>query len=164
GTIETIRAPSLCGTVSSPASVAVTTARYKDWIQDSGRVAWNAIVPPTTVSRIAAESRKIWRSLSPDCTPLVFRRGRRARAARRRDRGAPPQHPSRPLRYRGVVCELREHQLLALRVHAHVCAHRARGRGGRRPGRRRRPHQRVPALLRGAHLGAAGFLDGVPDH
>ena len=51
-----------------------------------------------------------------------------------------PRAPRRRLR------ELREHHVLGLRVHAHLRAHRPRGRGGRRPGRRRRAREHVTAV------------------
>src|SRR5207237_2152062 len=59
--------------------------------------------------------------------------------------------------------QLREYQLLALRVHAHVRADRARGRGGRRPRSGRRAGERLASVRRGAADGAAGLLVEVAD-
>ena len=79
------------------------------------------------------------------------------------ERRAAPQHPSRPERHRGRLRELREHHVLALRVHTHLRADRARGRRGGRPRCGRRARQRVAAVRRGADRGAAGLVVEVPD-
>ena len=79
---------------------------------------------------------------------IVKRHGRRHRPAAQHPHGAAA--PRRRLR------ELREHHLLRLRVHDDVRADRPRGRGRRRPGRRRRTGQHVAAVRARAPRGAAG--------
>src|SRR5262249_23475631 len=61
------------------------------------------------------------------------------------------------------VRELRQRQLLAVRVHADVRPHRARGRGGRRAGSGRRASQCLAAVHPGAHRGVAGLVFEVRD-
>ena len=72
--------------------------------------------------------------------------------------GAPAQHPRRPAAPRRRLRELREHQLLGLRVHDHVRADRPRGRGGRHPRRRRLAREHVDAVHEGAARRDAGLV------
>src|SRR5262249_32845791 len=58
---------------------------------------------------------------------------------------------------------LRQRQLLAVRVHADLRADRARGRGGRRAGGRRRQSQCLAAVHPRAHRGARGLVLEVRD-
>ena len=83
---------------------------------------------------------------------------RRARPTRAGTRRAAPQHPDADRADRRHVLELRERELLPVRVHAHVHAHRARDRGGRRARHGRRARERVAALRARAHRGARGLV------
>src|SRR5262245_20024833 len=97
-------------------------------------------------------------------TALVCGHGRRrARPTRPGFGRAAAQHPdARGARGRRV-CELRERQLLSVRVHADLCADRARGRGGRRAGRGRGQGQRLAAVHPRADRRVAGLLVEVRD-
>src|SRR5262245_29886291 len=150
-TIETPRASSFRGTVSRPASEIVTTVRYVDWIHVSSSDSWKATVPPTTTATSAATAYATRRALTEWITQVVWTRGRRRP-------GAPAQHPSGPREPRGRLLQLREHQLLGLRVHAHVRAHRPRGRGRRRPGRRRGAREHVDPFHARAARRDAGLV------
>src|SRR5919206_5236205 len=81
----------------------------------------------------------------------------------RRRPGAPAQPPGRPRADGRRLRELRERQLLGLRVHAHVRPRRARGRG-RRPERRRSlARERVAAARPGSPRGGGGGVVALDD-
>src|SRR5207247_6584317 len=104
--------------------------------QVSSSDSWKATVPPirTTSKAVTAEATR--RGLSDSITPIVLTRGRRTRRA-------PAQHPSGSGPPRGRLLELRQHQLLRLRVHDHLRPDRPRGGGRGRAGRRRRAREHV---------------------
>src|SRR4051812_20969979 len=88
---------------------------------------------------------------------------RRARPTRAGFGRAAAQHPDAGGAGGRHVRELRERQLLPVRVHADLRADRARGRGGRRPRRRRGQGQCLGAVHPGAHRGPAGLVVEVRD-
>src|SRR2546421_8020689 len=88
---------------------------------------------------------------------------RRARPTRSRFGRAAAQHPDAGGAGGRHIRELRERQLLPVRVHADLRADRARGRGGRRPRRGRRQGQRLGTVHSGAHRGPAGLVVEVHD-
>src|SRR5690242_10294446 len=151
-TIETARAESVRGTVSSPASETVTVARKLDWPHAASSDSWTAIVPPITTTSSAVAAYATLRAVSDSTTAVVSRSRGRRRA------GAPAQHPPRPRASGRGLRQLRQHQLLGLRVHADVRADRPRGRGGRRPGRRRRAREHVDAVHARAARRDAGLV------
>src|SRR5579862_7589317 len=92
-------------------------------------------------------------------TLVVCGHGRRtARPTRTGARRAAAQHPDADRAHRRDLLELRERELLPVRVHAHVHAHRARDRRGRRARRRRCACERVAAFRARADRGARGLV------
>src|SRR5689334_3881548 len=84
------------------------------------------------------------------------RRARPTRAGIRRRASA--QHPDAGGADRRHVRELRQRELLAVRVHADLRPNRARDRRGRCPRRSRRAGQCLAPLRPGAHRRAAGLM------
>src|ERR1700759_4852406 len=80
---------------------------------------------------------------------------RRARPTRAGLRRAAAQHPDARRACRRHVRELRQCQLLAVRVHADVRPDRARDRGGRRSRGGRREGERLASIHPGVHRGVA---------
>src|SRR5215475_531962 len=115
---------------------------------------------------MATSNRAICRGRTSLSMLLVCGHGRRR--ARRTGAGREPgraaaEHPDAGRAGRRHLRELRQRQLLAVRVHADLRAHRARGRGGRRAGRGRREGERLAAVHPGADRGAPGLLVEVRD-
>src|ERR671937_595416 len=88
--------------------------------------------PRTTTSAAIAYPRR--RTVNFSTTVVSWRCGRRSA-------GAPAQHPHRPRANVRGLRQLRERQLLRLRVHGHVRARRSQRRAGRRSRRRRRARE-----------------------
>src|SRR5947209_18724890 len=116
------------------------------------------MVPTTTAAAIAMSMRTIWRRRTSGTAVVCGYGQRRARPTRTATRRAAPQHSDADRAHRRHVLELRECELLPVRVHAHLHAHLARDRGGRRARRGRRARERFAALHARADRGAAGLV------
>src|SRR5579875_1774396 len=162
--IVSSRTASLGGETSTPTSAVVTTARYTDSVHEACRISRKPTLPPASVASTARPTRSACRSRRWAGILVVCGHGRgRSPRAGARSRRAAAEHPDAGRADRRRLRELRQRQLLALRVHAHLRPHRARGGGGRRAGRGRRADQRLAQVHPRADRRPAGLLVEVRD-